>query len=184
MAVTSEPRFAEILRSLQNRGLDLVAPNELYARPGRNNRFSEIAAAMGLSQLRCLPEFLAARREVARTYDTLLARHSEILTPVVAEQGSLPSYWRYVVLLRHEIGRPELKKLMAAEAISIDWAYDPPMHLQPVFTRMYNTSVGMLPRTEKLLSTHICLPVHARMRVLDAEYVVERVVESVRTFLN
>ncbi len=71
-------------------------PAESYVLPGRNNRFTEIAAAMGLSQLRCLPEFLthddASPRSTMRSCSA-----SELFVPLLAgEMSSVPSYWRYV----------------------------------------------------------------------------------------
>jgi perosamine synthetase len=179
MLVTGREDIARTVRSLQLRGRDLEHREERYVLPGRNNRFTEIAAAMGLSQLRSLPEFLAARRRVAAVYDEMLLG-SELFVPLLAEDGSVPSYWRYVAMPTAEIDRVALRDALAADQITIDWAYDPPLHLQPVFQRMLDTRPGMLPRSENLLARHICLPVHARMRDQDAEFVAQRLLAHVR----
>jgi dTDP-4-amino-4,6-dideoxygalactose transaminase len=178
MLVTNLEDIARTARSLQLRGRDLDAPGELYVRAGRNNRFTEIAAAMGLSQLRSLPEFLAIRRRVAAIYDEMLLG-SELFMPLLAEDGSVPAYWRYVAIPTVEIDRTALRDRLAADKITIDWAYDPPLHLQPVFQHTMGTHAGMLPRSENLLARHICLPVHARMRDKDAEFVAERLLAHV-----
>jgi dTDP-4-amino-4,6-dideoxygalactose transaminase len=178
MLVTAREDIAKTVRSLQLRGRDLDAPGELYVRAGRNNRFTEIAAAMGLSQLRSLPEFLASRRRVAAIYDEMLLS-SELFVPLLAEDGSVPSYWRYVAIPTVEIDRAALRDRLAADKITIDWAYDPPLHLQPVFQRTMGTHAGMLPRSESILSRHICLPVHARMRDPDAEFVAQRLLAHI-----
>jgi perosamine synthetase len=173
MLVTSREDLARTARSLQNRGRDMSMKEESYVLPGRNNRFTEIAAAMGLSQLRCLPDFLDRRRRVARTYDDQLLG-SELFMPVLSEENSLPSYWRYTVVPTEPTDRVALREALAGDKIQIDWAYDPPLHLQPVFQTTMGTRPGMLPQTEKLLSKHICLPVHPRLRDHDAMYVVDR----------
>ena len=180
MAVTARDDVAKTVRSLQNRGRDMNNPAESYVLAGRNNRFTEIAAAMGLSQLRSLPEFLERRRSVAAIYDELLLQ-SELFVPLLAENGSAPSYWRYVATPTVSIDRAALRDKLAADKITIDWAYDPPLHLQPVFRNMLNTTPGMLPVSESIMSRHICLPVHARMRDEDAVYVVERLLHHVRS---
>jgi len=41
------------------------------------------------------------------------------------------------------------------------------------------TRPGMLPRSENILARHICLPVHARMRDEDAEFVAQRLLAHV-----
>jgi perosamine synthetase len=178
MLVTARAEVADLARSLQHRGRDMNDPDELYLRPGRNNRFTEIAAAMGLSQLRCLPDFLATRRLIAATYDRCLAEN-DLVTILPGQIGSQSSFWRYVVFPSAHLDRRDLAGRMARDRISIDWAYDPPLHLQPVFQRLLNTRTGMLPRSEALLSRHICLPVHARMREQDASYVAERLLQHV-----
>src|SRR6185503_6614360 len=92
MLVTDREDIAATVRSLQLRGRDLDSREERYVLPGRNNRFTEIAAAMGLSQLRSLPEFLSTRRRVASIYDEMLLS-SELFVPLLAEDGIVPSYW-------------------------------------------------------------------------------------------
>jgi len=69
---------------------------------------------------------------------------------------------------------------MAAAGIAVDWAYQPAVHLQPVFRALYGTSEGLLPRTEELLSRHLCLPCHPRMSDDDAL----RVAEALRTAIE
>jgi perosamine synthetase len=171
--------LAKTARSLQNRGRDMNNPLESYVLPGRNNRFTEIAAAMGLSQLRCLPEFLNARRRVAAIYDELLLA-SELFVPLIPGEKSAPAYWRYVATPSLKIDRQLLRERLAADGITIDWAYDPPLHLQPVFREMFDTKPGLLPKSEEILSRHICLPVHARMRDVDAQFVSERLLYYTR----
>jgi perosamine synthetase len=179
MLTTGRADVAAAARSIQDRGRDLDATTELYARAARSNRFTEIAAAMGLSQLRSLPVFLERRRAVAAVYDDLLGS-SELVRTVVPSRGA-PSYWRYTLVPRVPLDRVALRDLLREDGITVDWAYTPPLHLQPVFRSLYGTREGMLPRSEQLLARHVCLPVHARMQNEDAEYVAERVLEHCST---
>ena len=183
LLVTSNDEVAATARSLQHRGRDLQAPVEQYARPGRNNRFSEVAAAMGLSQLRCLPGFVEARRAAAASYDQRLAGNPWF-QPLEGREGSVSSCWRYVLTAPAAFDRPRLRDLLRGDGISVDWAYDPPAHLQPVFRAMYGNAPGMRPRTERLLARHLCLPMHARLRVEDTAYVVERLLIHAATVIG
>jgi perosamine synthetase len=179
MLTTHREDIAKVARSLQNRGRDMNNPLESYVLPGRNNRFTEIAAAMGLSQLKCLPEFLNTRRRVAAIYDEVLLA-SELFVPLIPGDKSAPAYWRYVATPSLKIDRQLLRERLAADGITIDWAYDPPLHLQPVFREMFDTKPGLLPKSEEILSRHICLPVHAQMRDVDAQFVAERLLHHTR----
>ena len=183
MLVTQREDVAKVARSLQNRGRDMNNPAESYVLPGRNNRFTEIAAAMGLSQLRCLPEFLSQRRRIAAVYDELLLA-SELFVPLIPGDKSVPAYWRYVATPSLKIDRNLLRDRLAADGITIDWAYDPPLHLQPVFREMFDINPGLLPKSEEILARHICLPVHARMRDVDAQFVAERLLHHTRALGN
>jgi perosamine synthetase len=179
MLVTYREDIAKTARSLQNRGRDMNNPLESYILPGRNNRFTEIAAAMGSSQLRCLPGFLSTRRRIGSIYDELLLE-SELFVPLIAADNSAPAYWRYVATPSLKIDRQMLRERLAADGITIDWAYDPPLHLQPVFREMFDTKPGLLPKSEEILSRHICLPVHAQMRDIDAQFVAARLLHHTR----
>ena len=75
------------------------------------------------------------------------------------------------LLLDPTIDRYVITEQLAENGITIDWAYQPALHLQPVFRNLYGTFEGMLPRSEELLSRHICLPCHPRMSEEDAIYV-------------
>lgn len=173
MVTTGDPAFAKICRSIQNRGLDLDNPEESYIRPGRNNRVTEITAAMGLSQLRCLPAYLETRQEAARTYDRLLA-NNPYFSPMVPAGGVRSSYWKYVVLADREIDRAALKERLSRDRIDVNWAYDPPLHLQPVCVDLFGTGPGSLPRTEALMARHLCLPIHQNLREEDLAFIAER----------
>lgn len=179
MLVTSDARLAAGARSLQNRGMDMDAGGELYVRAGRNNRFTEIAAALGLSQLRCLPDFLAARRRVAAVYDGVL-RDGPFFRPLLPGPGAAPSYWRYTIVAERPFDRPALRDRLTARGVHVDWPYDPLLHLQPSLRALYGGAPGDRPVSEDLAARHLCLPMHARLRDADARYVAESVRDEAR----
>lgn len=178
LLVTNRDDVAKMSRSLQNRGVDMDAGFEQYAFAGRNNRFPEISALLGISQLRSLSGFLEARRQIAETYTRAL-QNQDVFKPLIPENKSLPSYWRYTLLAQKDINREKLKSALAKDGINMDWAYFPALHLQPFFKKIYCTKEGQLPRTESLLKRHVCLPIHATLLPEDAEYVVARLLQHV-----
>jgi len=167
MLTTNDDRIADFCRSFQHRGRDMGAPLELYLRPGRNVRMTELTALMGRVQLGHLDEFLSKRRQIAKIYQTELTglKGVQTLIPKTLESSS---FWKVPLLLDHWLDRNEITEQMLAAGVTVDWSYQPAMHLQPVFRELYGTAEGLLPVTEDLLSRHLCLPCHPRMSIEDA----------------
>lgn len=179
MLTTNDDNLAFYARSLQHRGRDMQASAEQYERPGRNVRMTEMAALLGRVQLSHLDEFLAQRRRLAAIYQSELRGDARV-SLILPDEAAASSYWKIPMLLDSSIDRISVTRKMEAAGISVDWAYHPALHLQPVLHSLYDTMEGQLPRTEALLARHICLPAHPRMSEEDALYVTH----SLKTALN
>jgi perosamine synthetase len=171
MLTTNDDTLAIYARSQQHRGRDMQADKERYILPGRNIRMTEMAALLGRVQLGHLDEFLAQRQKLAEIYQRELKNDMRV-TVVLPDEIKSSSCWKIPVLLDTAINREILTGKMNDAGISVDWAYQPALHLQPVFRNLYGTTEGELPATEAILTRHICLPCHPQMRVEDAFYVV------------
>lgn len=170
MLTTNDEKVAMFARSFQNRGKDMTSVIEQYITPGRNVRMTEMAALLGRVQLNHLDEFLERRRSISKIYSQMLTNNSKlkILLPKDIENSS---YWKIPLILDSKIDRQEVTTRMADAGISVDWTYQPALHLQPVFRELLGTAPGLLPITEHILSKLICLPCHPRMSEADARYV-------------
>jgi perosamine synthetase len=179
MLTTDNDDIAAFARSFQHRGRDMQSKIERYIMPGRNVRMTEMSALIGRVQFARLDEFLARRRQLAAIYAHELGRipSLRLITPLTPESSS---YWKFPLLLDRELDRVRITEYMAEADIIVDWAYQPALHLQPVISKLYGTSEGLLPRTEDLLRRHLCLPCHPRMTDIDAVRVVSRLREAVR----
>ena len=167
MLTTDDDSVAAFARSFQHRGRDMESRVEQYVHPGRNVRMTETAALLGRVQLSHLDEFLFRRRQVAAIYGQELAGLPgvKLVLPATLESSS---FWKVPLLLDRSLDRVAITGRMAAAGISVDWAYQPALHLQPVFRELYGTSEGLLPQTEDLLARHLCLPCHPRISDEDA----------------
>jgi len=179
MLTTDDAGLAEFARSFQHRGRDLSAPEEQYGRPGRNVRMTETAALIGRVQLGHLQEYLAERRRVLSVYCEALAADERVRL-IVPEVQEASACWKIPLVLAEGYNCEAVTAEMGKRGIAVDRAYQPLLHLQPVFRRLYGTHEGQLPRSEKLLSQHICLPCHPRIGVEDAAFVTD----SLRNILS
>jgi perosamine synthetase len=171
MLTTNDDELAMHARSQQHRGRDMQASVEQYVLPGRNIRMTEMAALLGRVQLSHLDEFLRQRQELAEIYRHELKADSRV-TVVLPNEKKSSSCWKIPVLLDATIDRDLLTAEMGEAGVSVDWAYQPALHLQPIFRNLYGNIEGQLPHTEAILARHLCLPCHPQMSVDDAVYVV------------
>ncbi len=128
--VSRRPEVLEHARGFRNYG------KPTYEVHGLNFRMSEISAALGLLQVERLPEIVAWKNEVARTY--LDPQHpSRLELPA----GMTSGLYKYIVLdwLERSTGR----------------VYDEPCH------RVLGHSVE-LPNTDWVAQNHSCVPLYYR----------------------
>ena len=183
MLVTDNDEIARFAKSYQNRGRDMTSKVEIYTRPGRNVRMTEMSALLGRIQLEKLDDFLKSRRALATVYQTELLGVDGIDVLIPKDLKS-SSFWKVPIILNKEIDRSLLTQYMQTYGITIDWTYNPPLHLQPVFVDLYQTFQGQLPITESCLARHVCLPCHPRMTEKDAFYVAQVVKDFLKHSLN
>ena len=169
MIATSDDRINEEARVYRDQGKAGFTSN-FHTLLGNNWRMSEPHAVIGRTQLKRLPEFIAARRRVAAIYDRALPATG--IVPLAEPAGAMSNYYKYIAMPPAGIDRGALKKhLRTTYDVGLSGeVYEAPCHLQPVFGPLAN---GTLPVAEDLCARHICLPVSAVMTDADAEYVVE-----------
>jgi perosamine synthetase len=182
MLTTDDEQLAKVARSLQYRGRDFSATHEHYFLPGRNVRLPELSALLGRIQLTHLDEFLIERRRVMAIYKEAFLDDQRTKLIIPAEETS-SAYWKVPILLPRGVDRPALTSYLREAGVFIDHAYNPPLHLQPVFRALYNISEGHLPITEDLLSRHIFLPCHPRISDDEAHYVVHTLKAALDRFI-
>jgi perosamine synthetase len=167
--VTDDESIFREARIYRDQGKEGFTTN-FHIRLGYNWRLSEPHAILGLSQLRCLPDFIERRNAIARTYDEALDREGGLLKRLIVPEGAVSNYYKYVVVT-DGIDRTALKQQMR-ERFDVGLSgevYDTPCHRQPVFAAF---AAGALPQADSIAANHICLPVSAVLTAEDARYVV------------
>ena len=157
MIVTDDAHLADEARVYRDQGKASFLTN-LHTRLGSNWRMSEPHAAITLTQLRRLDEFIAHRDAAARRYHAALPELG--FTPVAVPDGAVPNWYKLIAYPPPGTDRAVLKKRLREEwgvALSGE-VYEVPLHQQPVFERW---AEGPLPGTEELCARHVCLPISA-----------------------
>ena len=169
MIVTDNDDIADEARVYRDQGKGSFHAN-FHTRMGANWRMSEPHAAIVLSQLNRLDEFIERRQELAARYDVALA--SLDLGTLVIPATASSNYYKYVAFLPEGIDRTLFKQHLRSEfdvGLSGE-VYDTPLHHQPIFSQLDNRP---LPGSEWLCARHVCLPLYPALSEADADYVVE-----------
>jgi perosamine synthetase len=140
---------------------------------GYNYRLTDFQCALGLSQLRKLPGWVARRREIAHRYDAAFAGMTAV-QPLAVRPDVVHAYHLFMVrVLSREIGlsRDQVFAALRAEGIGVNVHYIP-VHLHPFYRQRFGTGTGLCPTAEAAYGQLITLPVFPAMSDADVDAVV------------
>jgi len=158
MIVTDNEEIADMCTSLRNQGRGKGRGWLAHERLGYNFRLSDINAALGISQLERIEEFIQKRQKVAGWYQEILADDKRIIVPK-APKGCKVSWFVSVVRLKDPYGskRNAILNAMQAEGIQVS-NYFPPVTLQPFMVEKFGYKDGDFPITDGVCKSTIALP--------------------------
>lgn len=170
MALTNDAKVAKRLRLLRSHGITSDAadmhpraPEELWNYQqialGFNYRMTEIHAALGLSQLRRLDEFVTKRHTIAKRYDEVLS-NIPIVTPW-QHADSYSSLHLYPIRLKlAEINKThrQVYETLIATGIFVNLHYIP-VYRQPYYENL-GFRKGLCPEAECYYAETISLPMY------------------------
>lgn len=146
---------------------------------GFNYRASDIHCALGLSQLRKLPDFVARRQALARRYDAALGPLSPLVRPPARIAHGEPAWHLYPARFDFpRIGRTRaaVMRELAARGVGTQVHYIP-IHRQPYYRARYGEV--RLPGADAYYDKVLSLPLFPAMADTDLDTVVAAMTEVV-----
>jgi dTDP-4-amino-4,6-dideoxygalactose transaminase len=190
MLVTRDAELAKRARVMRLHGINRDAFDRFTAKvpswyyeivaPGFKYNLTDIAAAMGLHQLKRLPAFQRRREQIAARYFEALADLPLILPPQ-APEGDVHSWHLYVLRLTEDapIGRDEFIERLFEQGIGCSVHYVP-LHQHPYWKERYGLTPEMFPESQKAYERTVTIPLYTAM----TDEQVERVIAAVRRALG
>lgn len=185
MVVTNDERLYQRLKLFRTHGItrepDLLKNDEgawYYEQLelGYNYRISDIQCALGISQMRKLNKFVLRRRELAQRYHDAFKSINDIITPEQAKKCD-SSWHLYVIQVRK--GRKSIFNLLRQAGIGVN------VHYIPVYKHPYYQRAGyddvVCKSAELLYEKSISIPIFPSMTEEEQEYVINKVVNAVKT---
>lgn len=171
MLVTNNEKVAGVAVKLRDCGRKTKYVHDLL---GYTSRLNTVNAAIGRVQLKYLDGWNEKRRNNARIYDRLLSNIDELILPPKGDNKTRPVYHLYVIRTKH---RDHLKTWLESNAIQCEIHYMLPIHLQPIYKKMYGFKEGMYPRSEELSDTCLSIPMYPDLSSSQINFVGEKIHE-------
>ncbi|HKT22435.1 MAG TPA: DegT/DnrJ/EryC1/StrS family aminotransferase, partial [Nitrososphaerales archaeon] len=167
MVTTSDRKIAEGVAKLRDGGRSSWYEHDVL---GYTSRLSSVAAAIGRVQLRHLEEWNSRRRQVADGYRRGLKDVPDVKLPPSGGEGVVPVYHQFVI---RTPGRDRLLEHLKKNGVESAVHYPIPIHLQPLYVRMFGYMPGAYPKSEALAKEFLSLPMHPFLTDEDVGYVCE-----------
>ena len=183
MALTNDKIIANRLLNLRNSG---NTKNKLFMKPrpedeiwnyqqidlGFNYRMTDIQAALGLSQLKRLDQFIIKRRKIAKRYDLELDNLPLKIPHQLSE--SFSSYHLYPICIKEmksKITQQLMYNVLRKSGIEVNLHYAP-VYLQPYYQAM-GFKRGYCPNAEIYFKSAISIPIFAGLSYENQSKIIE-----------
>jgi perosamine synthetase len=183
MVTTNWADLAEGLRRFRNHGISSDARQRQASGPrdcdpwhyemvllGFNYRLTDVACALGLSQLKKLEENLARRRRIAARYTAAFRDLRGVVAPSVRPNVN-PAWHLYPIRVNTaqlNTDRPHVFRALRGENIGVNVHYIP-VHLHPYYRDRFGYKGGEYPVAEAAYDQLISLPLFHGMTDRDVE---------------
>jgi perosamine synthetase len=178
MIVTQDDAIADYCRMARNQGRRPGAHWLEHEALGFNYRMDELSAALGVAQMRRVPDLLARRDQVARWYSAALADVEEVECPQAAPWARV-SWFVYVIRVRPGIDRDGVIAALEHRGIAAR-PYFPAIHLAPQCAIM-GYRPGDFPIAEDAARRTLALPFFSGLTEEQVHEVARCVKEAVIT---
>ena len=181
MVTTRDAALAARMRTMRLHGMSRDAFDRFTAKvpswyyeivaPGFKYNLTDIAAAIGIHQLRRATALQDQRQAVAVQYTTALAG-LPLRLPPMPRDGDVHSWHLYAVRLEDAaaIGRDAFIEALFAAGIGCSVHYIP-LHLQPYWRDRYGLDAKQFPHSQHAFERLVSLPMYSRMTASDVERV-------------
>jgi len=181
LATTNDIELSERMRLLRSHGI--TRDSKLMSRTsngdwyyqqidlGFNYRMTELQAALGISQMQRLDEFVATRHILADRYDLLLSE-LPVIKPCQS-QDSYSSFHLYPIQINTDCSNKDREKIfneLIQNGIGVNVHYIP-IHTQPYFLK-FGFKLGDFPNSESYYRRAISIPLYHGMTIDQQDEVI------------
>jgi len=162
LLTTNDKKIYELTKGLANQGRGPDIQWLRHENLGYNYRITEMAAALGRSQLKRLDQLLALRQQAAQWYKERLSTIPGVSLLKSDDKNHQRSWFVYVIRLDKKNNRDKVIQQLDAAGIPSK-AYLPSIHLQP-YMKSYGFKCGDFPVAEAVSASTLALPFYSAIK--------------------
>jgi len=182
MVITANEKLAAMIKRQRAFGMDKHVGERkvpgLYDVQGLgfNYRMSEIEAALGVAQLKRVPDFLAARKRNFHLLYNSLQGLEEIEMLQSSHDGYESSYYCLPILLKEPFAcrRQEIISSLNENGVGTSIYYPHPVPLMSYYANRYGYKREQFPVAARISDNSIALPVGPHLNITSIEYIAEQ----------
>lgn len=204
--LTNNPRLKKIAESFRDWGRDCWCPpgkdntcgkrfewrlgdlpegydhKYVYSHIGYNLKISDMQAAVGLSQLKKLPEFIRRRNENFATLSELLKECERELILPRATSGSTPSWFGFPITIKPnaKVTRKQMVTFLESKKIGTRLLFAGNLVRQPLYKEIEKRIVGDLKNTDVIMNDTFWVGVYPGLEKQHLEYVAATIKEALK----
>ncbi|WP_337076949.1 UDP-4-amino-4,6-dideoxy-N-acetyl-beta-L-altrosamine transaminase [Aeromonas dhakensis] len=182
MAMTNDPALAKTMSMLRSHGITRD-PEDFINEPdgpwyyeqqmlGFNYRMTDIQAALGLSQVERLGEFISRRKTIAEYYQLELPRNG---LKILANRDARSSAWHLFIIKVSEENRKKIFEQLRDYGLGVNLHYSP-IYTQPYYQRCHNFNYGIAAAFSNSLITIPIYPCMSEEQVLMCLTIIDSVI--------
>jgi len=185
IATTNNKKIDQKLKLFRSHGVtrdkDLMVNQEYKNDPwyyeqidlGYNYRMTDMAAALGISQLKKLDKFIKKRNEITNIYNKKL-RDLPLQLPKIKD-NRMSSYHLYPILCQNNKEKRNLFNYLRVNNILVNCHYIP-IHTQPFYKNL-GFHWGQFPIAEDFYLREISIPIFSKLKIEEIEFVISKIKE-------
>lgn len=144
---------------------------------GYNYRITDIQAALGISQLKKIDQFVQRRRKIIEIYNQAFSNNQWLITPYERE-GVCSAFHLYVIKIdfkQIDKTRTRVMQELKVKGIGTQVHYIP-VHLQPYYRENWGFKPGDYPKAEQYYEQCLSIPLFPKMKEDDVLRVIDAII--------
>jgi len=197
LAVTNNPKYAEIMRSLANHGRDgiyisidddknksdkefkqIIERRFSFIRIGYSSRITEMEGALGLGQLERADEILSARQKNAQYLIKKLEKYQDKIQLPIKREDRGHAYMMFPIVIKQNAKINKKDFVFFLEDNNIETRDMLPLVNQPIYTKMFGDKIeDKYPVAKWINNNGFYVGCHQKISKKELDYVVEKMGE-------